>query len=104
MPRPKGYHDGDWLAVCYQCGMPKLASTMRRHWQGYWVCPEHWELRHPQDFVRGVEDIIQPPWVQPVADTYIYFCTVEGSCGVAGRAVAGCMRPGQDFTQQGVYA
>lgn len=56
---------GDWNAQCYQCGRKRKASTLMRHWQGYWVCPEHWEARHPQDFVRGVPDVVTPPWTQP---------------------------------------
>ena len=56
---------GDWNAVCYQCGAKFKASELRRHWQGYYVCDKHWEARHPQDFVRGVQDIQTPPWAQP---------------------------------------
>ena len=56
---------GDWNAQCYQCGRKRKASTLMRHWQGYWVCPEHWEARHPQDFVRGIPDVVTPPWTQP---------------------------------------
>ena len=63
---------GDHNAVCYECGMKFKASTMKRHWQGYWVCPRDWESRHPQDFVRGVPDEMQPDWTQPPpADHFI---------------------------------
>jgi len=47
---------GDWNAVCYECGRKQKASTMKRHWQGYYLCPDHWEPRQPQDFVRGTKD------------------------------------------------
>jgi len=67
---PKGRADylalGDWNVVCYECGRKRKASYMKRHWQGYYVCPEHWEVRHPQDFVRGVADVQTPPWTQPM--------------------------------------
>ncbi len=56
---------GDWNVQCYQCGRKRKGSTMKKHWQGYWVCPEHWEPRHPQDFVRNVPDDMTPPWSQP---------------------------------------
>lgn len=56
---------GDWNVQCYQCGRKRKGSTMKKHWQGYWVCPEHWESRHPQDFVRNVPDDMTPPWSQP---------------------------------------
>ncbi len=57
---------GDWNTVCYECGCKRKASELRRHWQGYYVCPEHWEPRQPQDFVRGIEDQQTPPWTQPM--------------------------------------
>lgn len=68
MTQHKGNHDylllGDWNAVCYECGRKRKASGMRRHWQGYYVCPEHWEPRQPQDFVRGTADNQTVPWSQ----------------------------------------
>ncbi len=57
---------GDYNVVCYQCGRKKKASWMRKHWEGYYVCPEHWETRQPQDFARGVPDTQTPPWTQPM--------------------------------------
>jgi hypothetical protein len=59
---------GDWNAVCFECGMKRKASTLKKHWRGYMVCPEHWEARHPQDFVRGVPDAQQPEWTQPMPE------------------------------------
>lgn len=57
---------GDWNAVCFECGRKRKASTLKKHWQGYYVCPEHWEPRQTQDFVRGVPDTQQPTWTQPM--------------------------------------
>jgi len=62
---------GDWNVVCFQCGRKRKASETVRNWQGYYVCPEHNEPRHPQDFVRGVPDNQTPPWVQP-APSVVY--------------------------------
>lgn len=63
---------GDWNCVCYQCGRKRKASKMRKHWQGYWVCPEHWEPRQTQDFVRNIPDVMTPPWAQPMpADHFL---------------------------------
>ena len=56
---------GDWNAQCFECGRKFKASQLKRHWQGYWVCPDHWEPRQPQDFVRGTKDVQTPPWTQP---------------------------------------
>lgn len=60
------YVPGDWNAVCYECGRKRKASELRKHWQGYYVCPEHWEARHPQDFTRAVIETQTPPWTQPI--------------------------------------
>ena len=98
---------GDWNAVCFECGRKRKASTLKRYWQGYYVCPEHWEPRQPQDFVRSVPDIIEPPWQQPYEDTFVQVCTWEGRQGVVGYAVVGCaiidfVSPG--FTNGEAYA
>lgn len=62
---------GDYNAVCYECGRKRKASELKKHWQGYYVCPEHWEPRQVQDFVRNVPDVQTPPWTQPMpTDTF----------------------------------
>ena len=96
---PRGKADyldlGDWNAVCYQCGRKFKASQLRKHWQGFWVCPAHWEARHPQDFVRGVVDNMTPPFAQPMpADIFTVFCTPNGMTSIAGFSVSGCVVTG----------
>ena len=96
---PRGRADylelGDWNAVCYQCGRKFKAGTLMKHWQGFWVCPAHWEPRHPQDFVRSVPDVMTPPWTQPMpADQFVAFCTPNGMTDIAGFAVSGCVVAG----------
>ncbi len=82
---------GDWNAVCFECGRKRKASQLKKHWQGYFVCPEHWEIRQPQDFVRAVPDVQTPPWTQPMpADLFIPRCSFEGSSGAADYAEADC--------------
>lgn len=82
---------GDWNVVCFRCGRKRKASSMAKQWQGYYVCPEHWEPRQPQDFVRGVPDFPAPPWAQPeTADTFVAFCTPNGQTAIADFAVADC--------------
>ncbi len=92
---PKGragyWAPGDWNAQCFECGHKRKASYLVKHWQGYWVCPEHWEPRHPQDFVKSVNDDQSVPFSQPQpADTFALFCTPQGTTGIAGYGVAGC--------------
>jgi hypothetical protein len=95
MGRADFYREGDWNAVCYQCGRKFKASTMRRQWQGYWVCSEHWEPRQPQDFVRAIPDNPTPPWVQPQpVDTFGRMCSPNGVSAVPGSMIPGCIIPG----------
>jgi len=89
------YEDGGWNTVCYECGRKRKAGTLKRHWQGYYVCPEHWEPRQPQDFVRSVPDDQTPEWVQPMpANVFGQTCTLEGSTAIPELALPGCMIPG----------
>lgn len=81
---------GDWNADCWECGRKFKASTLKRHWQGYWVCMDHWEPRQPQDFVRGMADDQIPPWTQNVPDTFVLFCEPNGMTAIADYAVADC--------------
>lgn len=84
------YKDGDYNAVCWECGSTRKFSELKKHWKGYYVCPEHWEPRHPQDFVRGIPDRQAVPHSQPQEDTLLYQCTILGIQAVPGYAVAGC--------------
>ena len=67
------YIKNDWNVLCAECGRKKKASYLVKNWQGYYVCPEHNEPRHPQDFVRGITEKATPPWTRPEAttDTFI---------------------------------
>lgn len=98
MTSPKGRADffepGEWNVACYECGRKRKASYMKKHWQGYWVCPEHWEPRHPQDFVRAVKDDITTAYTQVQNDVFVIVCTWRGRQGVAGVGTAGCMIAG----------
>lgn len=78
---------GDWNAVCFRCGRKRKASTMKKQWQGFYVCPEHWEPRHPQDFVRGVKENPSVPWSQPAQIQFVY--PTNNTSAIAGIAISG---------------
>lgn len=59
------YRPGGWNAICDMCGRKKKNDELRRNWRGLYVCPEHWEERHPQDFVRAKVDRVAPEWTRP---------------------------------------
>jgi hypothetical protein len=88
------YEDGGYNAVCYECGRKRKASYLRRHWQGYYVCPEHWEPRQPQDFVSGVQDVQTVPWAQNAEDVFTGpTCTPWGMSAIPNWAIPGCGKP-----------
>ena len=64
------YAAGDNNAICDNCGRKKKASSLKKTWDGFYVCSDHWEPRHPQDFVRAVRDDqtvkLNRPAVDPV--------------------------------------
>ena len=85
---------GDHNATCYECGKKFKASMLKKHWQGYYVCPAHWEPRETQDFVRAVPDDMGVPWSQPVpADIFVTVCTPADQSAIPRRAIPGCVRP-----------
>ncbi len=45
---------GDYNVCTDCCGRKMKASQCKMKWDGAFVCAEHWEPRHPQDFVGNV--------------------------------------------------
>ncbi len=76
---------GMWNAVCDRCDMKFKNVDLREEWNGLMVCQNCYEVRHPQDFLKGVPDDPSVPWTRP--ETNIVEC---GPSNVAGFAVAGC--------------
>lgn len=44
---------GDSKAVCDVCGFDMHQSMLRKRWDGAMVCAQDFELRHPQDSLKG---------------------------------------------------
>jgi len=34
-------------------------------WNGLYACKEDWNIRHPQDFIKGVKDDPSVEWTRP---------------------------------------
>lgn len=62
---------GDYNAACFECGRKFKASGLKKHWKGYYVCPEHWEPRQPQDFIGPVPQTDAPKWAQLQGDYFV---------------------------------
>lgn len=63
-----GLKVGEWKAVCDECGWDYHSSDLKEDWKGLMKCPTCWEPRHPQDFVRGVQDDPSVPWTRPAVE------------------------------------
>ena len=55
---------GSWNVCCDLCGRKRKGDELLKTWNGLWVCAEHWEPRHPQDFVRAVKENPTPPFIR----------------------------------------
>lgn len=54
--------------MCAYCGRKRKATEVVRDDEfarGLWCCPEHRDLRHPQEFARGIKEDMTVPRVQP---------------------------------------
>ena len=97
------YKKGGFWAICDVCGFKYRASQMRERWDGLMVCPDDWNPRQPQDFVKGVPEDTTTPWSRTrVPDTFISgTCTLAGRSCIPAYAVPGCSIPGS--IPEGLY-
>lgn len=98
------WRSGSWNTICDVCGFKFKAEHLKQRWDGLIVCPEDFEVRHPQELIRPIQDQAKLPWTRPEAtDVFINpsglapGCTIIGSQAVPGLAIPGCFVPGRDF-------
>ena len=73
------YKAGSFNAWCQRCGQKYKAEQLTEEWDGLKVCNKCWELRHPQDMVRGIVDQQAVPWASPeIADTWVINAAIQG--------------------------
>ena len=82
---------GDYNAICDSCGRKFKASTMRKRWDGLFVCKEDFEYKHPQLSlkVRGDKQYVPIPRPESI-NTFISSCNLIGSMGIVGYSIVGC--------------
>lgn len=72
MADDKHYVPGDFYRICERTGFKVRAFHTRKEWTGRIVRDQSFEMRHPQDFVRGVEDKQAAPDPRPrQTDTFL---------------------------------
>jgi len=57
---------GEWNVTCDVCSKKIKAHEAKQRWDGFIVCPEDFEHRHPQDFVKAHTDKITVPFQRPI--------------------------------------
>ena len=65
------YVSGSWNVTCDVCSKKIKASEAKKRWDGFIVCPDDYEERHPQDFVKARIDKITVPFTRPIP-AYIF--------------------------------
>jgi len=63
------YDSGQFNLYCDVCKRKIKAEEAKHRWDGFIVCPEDWEPRQPQDFVKAKIDKIAVPFSRPTEDT-----------------------------------
>ena len=97
-----GWESGNHWVECERCGSIIRSADAMETWDGLTVCPDDWETRHPQDFVRSRHESIavSDPQQSESEDVFVdQDC--ETRSGVAGFAVSGCAICGLDAGQFG---
>ena len=80
---------GSWNAHCAKCGFKFKANELIKESAGaglssMYVCRKCWRPRQPQEFVRGIPEKPQAPWIQKFPDTYTdmgYALTTDSGAG-----------------------
>jgi hypothetical protein len=63
--------NGDYNGICDACGHKYKFSQLKLRWDGLYVCSYDWEIRQPQDYVKGVKDNQSVPVSRPQSpDTF----------------------------------
>lgn len=65
---------GTWNAFCAYCGRKRKARELvidDEFARGLLVCREHRDLRHPQEFARGIKEDMTVPKVQPAIVSFV---------------------------------
>ena len=65
MPRNRVTGPGGYNASCDECGLKFKASELLRRWDGAMVDKACWEPRHPQEFIKPINDQPKLPFIRP---------------------------------------
>ncbi len=64
---------GQWRACCDICGRSNLSGQLRKAWDGSFRDDACFEIRQPQDFVRGIKDNPSVPFARPFVYAFVNY-------------------------------
>lgn len=56
---------GNWTVVCDRTGFRLLNTQVQFEWNGLLVFDRVWEIRQPQDYLKGIPDNMSVPYARP---------------------------------------
>ena len=65
------YVSGQHNVTCDICSQKTKSGLTKQRWDGFRVCHNCFEERHPQDFVRARQDKISVPFSRPIP-TFVF--------------------------------
>lgn len=85
---------GEWNVTCDVCSRKIKSSLAKERWDGFIVCPDDYETRHPQDFIQARQDKITVPFTRPIPDYVFvdvpYICMIDDRRAIVGIGLIGC--------------
>lgn len=77
------YKAGVINAICDRCGVKFKSDELRKTWDGFMVCKDDFEYRHPQELIRGPRPQVSQPWTRPEgADRFVTVSYISESTGL----------------------
>lgn len=66
-------------AICDVCGFKFKNYQLKKRWDGYMVCKDDYEMRHPMDFYTTRNDVHQLPWTRPEGKDVFINSAINGN-------------------------
>ena len=82
------YISGEWNLACDVCSKKIKAHEAKQRWDGFIVCPDDYEHRHEQDFVKAQSDKITVPFVRPIPE-YVFIVVPYNMYWDSGYTISG---------------
>ncbi len=85
------FKPGVWNVICQVCGRKVKSDQIKKRWDGILVCNEDFEVRHPLDFLRAINDDSSVPFTNPEPSEYTYISVSflsDGRADIGGADLA----------------